>query len=129
MGVLDSRSLFWGFEGAKADSRESIKTYLEDGASSPPTGYLEGACSEVFDSNMDKETLVKLVSRISQLVNDISFGRRASLLAQCKKMEGEENGGDFRVQYQTQDRSVLYAFSYPFIICKSNIATILLLKI
>lgn len=89
-----------------------------------PQDTLRELAQKFLNSNMDKETLVKLVSRISQLVNDISFGRRASLLAQCKKMEGEENGADFRVQYRTQERSVLYDFSYPFIICKSNIATI-----
>ena len=31
--------------------------------------------------------------------------------------------------FRAQERSVLYDFSYPFIICKTNIATILLLKI
>ena len=89
-----------------------------------PQDTLRELAQKFLNSNTDKETLVELVSRISQLVNDISFGRRANLLAQCKKVDGEENGGDFRVQYRTQERSVLYDFSYPFIICKSNIATI-----
>ena len=89
-----------------------------------PQDTLRELAQKFLNSNTDKETLVELVSRISQLVNDISFGRRANLLAQCKKMDGEENGGDFRVQYRTQERSVLYDFSYPFISCKSNNATI-----
>ena len=89
-----------------------------------PQDTLRDLAQKFLNSNMDKETLVKLVSRISQLVNDISFGRRANLLAQCKKMEGEENGGDFRVQYRTPERSVLFDFSYPIVICKSYITSI-----
>lgn len=90
-----------------------------------PQDTLRELTQKCLNGNMDKETLVKLVSRISQLVNDIPFGRRANLLAQCKRTEGKENGDDFRVQYRTQERSVFYDFPYPFIICKSNIATYL----
>jgi len=120
----------WILEQSSALSKKKkaptgLPKFIETGANVQmqavfPQEILKELAHLCMRSRIDRESLVKLVSHLSPLVNDSSFRRRAELLARCSlslssesyaknlevKVDIEESGRNSAVQQRQSDRYV-----------------------